>query len=254
LLNNDTRVTGDWLAELVETIEERPEVTAVGSKLMYLERPTVVNHAGGRLTSLGAAYDIGLGADDDQRFNIPGPVGCATGAALLVRRDLFFEVGGFDERYFAYFDDADLCWRFWLRGYQVLYQPRARVLHAYGGSASGGRLSMLRLQHCQTNRLQNMFKRLETRMLTMLPMSLGYDALRTLQLARAGRLDGVRALARGTRRFAEFLPEVMAERRRVQARRRRSDRELLGLGVMASLGEARREWRRLGGLSSEPGA
>ena len=172
---------------------------------------------------------------------------------MLIRRDVFLEVGGFDERYFAYFDDADLCWRFWLAGYSVNYAPRARVLHAYGGSASGGRLSLFRLEHCQTNRLQNMFKHLETRtLLCMLPVSAAYDAARTFQLLRAGRRDGVHALIRGTRRFASLLPQVMAERRRIQAERRRSDADLRDVGALASLLEASHEWQRLGGLRVSP--
>src|SRR5207253_5550222 len=103
----------------------------------------------------------------------------------------------------------------------VQYEPKARVLHAYGGSSAGGRLSPFRLVHCQTNRLQNMFKHLETRtLLAMLPISFAYDAGRIAQLLHAGRPDGGRALARGWRCFGQLLPKVLVERKRVQATRK----------------------------------
>lgn len=148
----------------------------MGGKLLYLDRPNVLNHAGGGLTLLGSAYDIGFGQPDHNGNDGPRPVGCVTGAAMLLRRDAFLELGGFDDAYFAYFEDADLCWRWWLRGYELRYTPEARVLHAYGRSTGLGRLAPLRIEHCQTNRLQNMFKNLELQtLLRVLPLSVVYD-------------------------------------------------------------------------------
>jgi GT2 family glycosyltransferase len=169
---------------------------------------------------------------------------------MLLRRQAFLSVGGFDDSYFAYFDDADLCWRFWLAGYSVHYEPAARVLHAYGGSSQGGRLSTFRLEHCQTNRLQNMFKHLEfSTLVAMAPISTAYDLGRVLMLLRNGQGQAAGALIRGTRRFRVLLPHVLSERRRIQSTRVRSDQELIRLGAIASLRHARHEWRRLGGLT-----
>jgi len=83
LLNNDTVVQPGWLAALAGELSEHPEAAAVGSKLLYLDRPEVVNHAGGRLTTLGAAYDVGLGQLDGPGFDKPDITGCATGAASI---------------------------------------------------------------------------------------------------------------------------------------------------------------------------
>jgi GT2 family glycosyltransferase len=249
-LNNDTVVAPDWLAHLRGTLETCSDCAAAGSKLLQMDRPDIVNHAGGRLTPLGAAFDVGFGAPDDGRFDRESPTGCATGAAMLVRREAFLSVGGFDPRYFAYFDDADLCWRLWLAGHTVRYSPRARVLHAYGGSVDGGRLAPFRIEHCQTNRLQNMVKHLERRsLLAMLPVSFGYDGGRVVQLLRNGQVASVRALVRGWRRFGRVLPAALVERRRIQGRRQRTDGELLRVGALASVREAAAEWRRLGGLA-----
>jgi GT2 family glycosyltransferase len=252
LLNNDTIVQPGWLAPLVEDVRAHPEAAVVGAKLLYIDRPGIVNHAGGRLTPLGAAFDEGFGCPDGPRFNQPGTVGCATGAAMIVRRAALLEIGGFDERYFAYFEDADLCWRFWLRGWTARYQPASRVLHAYGGSTGAGRFAAFRIRHCQTNRLQNMIKLLEARTLTWaLPASVGYDALRIATALRAGRRGEAAAIVRGTRAFARLVPRLLPDRREIQRARVVSDADLVHIGALATLGQAAREWQRLAGL---PGA
>jgi GT2 family glycosyltransferase len=253
LLNNDTVVEPGWLAALVEGARRDPDAAAVGSKLLYMDRPRVLNHAGGKLTPLGAAFDIGFGCPDGPDFDCGKPIGCASGAAMLIRRDAFFEVGGFDEHYFVYFEDADLCWRFWLRGYHTLYQPAARALHAYGGTNGGGfgRLGDFRVRHCQTNRLQNMFKHLEMRtLLWAVPASLAYDSLRLVTAMRAGQRIESRALVRGSRAFARLMPAVLQERARLQRLRVASDDDLIKIGALATLPEAATEWRRLANLSA----
>jgi GT2 family glycosyltransferase len=249
-LNNDTVVLAGWLESLVGDLRRNTDTAAAGSKLLIMGRRDVINHAGGQLTPLGAAYDVGFGAVDAPEYDRPGITGCATGAAMLVRRDAFEQAGGFDERYFAYFEDADLCWRFWERGYSVRYQPSARVLHAYGGSTGFGRLSTFRIQHCQTNRLQNMAKHLEVSTLAWaVPASLAYDSLRVVEALRRRQAGAARAILYGSARFRKILPGVLAERRRIQACRTRSDADLFRLGVLARLRESAHEWRRLGGLS-----
>ncbi len=254
LLNNDTAVQPGWLEALQAELERHPEAAAAGSKLLFMDRPAVVNHAGGQITALGAAYDVGWGTADDPNDDGSRECSAATAAAMLMRREAFLEAGGFDEAYFAYFEDADLCWRFWLRGYTVRYAPRARALHAYGGSTGFGRASPFRIEHCQTNRLQNMAKNLEAGSLARLwPASMAYDAARLWRLTRSGRPAAARAYARGTATFTRRLPHVLEQRKRVQAGRRRSDAELRRLGVLAGLRETAAEWRRLSRLEGASG-
>jgi GT2 family glycosyltransferase len=251
LLNNDTAVQPGWLRELQAELEQHPEAAAAGSKLLFMDRPGTVNHAGGQITSLGAAYDAGWGTADDPAEQDSRECSAATAAAMLVRREAFLDVGGFDESYFAYFEDADLCWRLWLKGCTVRYAPRARALHAYGGTTGSGRASAFRIRHCQTNRLQNMAKNLGPETLARLwPLSLAYDAVRMVGLLRAGDRRGFGAYVQGTRSWLRLLPHVLNERRRVQAMRSRSDAELFRLGVLAGPRQAAREWRRLAALAS----
>lgn len=75
------------------------------------------------------------------------PIDWVMGASMLIRRDMFDAVGGFDERYFLYWEDADLCRRFRARGWSTRFVPRARVLHSGGASAKTSSKLAIRAFH-----------------------------------------------------------------------------------------------------------
>jgi N-acetylglucosaminyl-diphospho-decaprenol L-rhamnosyltransferase len=77
----------------------------------------------------------------------PSPVDWVSGACFLARRRVLEEVGGFDERYFMYLEDTDLCWRLWRAGYRVLYVPGASVSHLQGLSTAKRPYRMLVAHH-----------------------------------------------------------------------------------------------------------
>jgi N-acetylglucosaminyl-diphospho-decaprenol L-rhamnosyltransferase len=70
-----------------------------------------------------------------------------TGACLLVRSDAFRQIGGFDDRYFLYVEEVDFCWRLHDAGWQVLYEPRARVTHTGGVSTSAHPYRAIAIHH-----------------------------------------------------------------------------------------------------------
>lgn len=133
-LNDDTSVIAPgWLDAMVELII-RPEVGAVGAKLLYPDKR--IQHAGvvmGLYDNCGHAFK-GLDADRQHYFDFPDVirnVSAVTGACLMTKSDVFREVGGFDETEFAVaFNDIDLCLKIGSLGYRVLYTPHA-LLHHY---------------------------------------------------------------------------------------------------------------------------
>jgi GT2 family glycosyltransferase len=131
-LNNDTVVHQGWLHHLVETVETDVMIGAVGS--MLLNPDGSLQEAGGIVWNDGTAGNYGRGADpEDHRFAFTREVDYCSAAALLVRRDLFSKLGGFDERYApAYYEDTDLCFGLRSLGFKVVYQPLARVTHWEG--------------------------------------------------------------------------------------------------------------------------
>jgi GT2 family glycosyltransferase len=134
-LNNDTVVLPGWLRHLRDTVEGDARVGAVGS--MFLYEDGRVQEAGAGVWQSGAAFHYGWGGSpDDRRYNFAREVDYCSGASLLVRRELFARLGGFDRRFApAYYEDVDICFGVRSLGYKVVYQPMSRVVHYEGATA-----------------------------------------------------------------------------------------------------------------------
>lgn len=132
-LNDDTSViTPEWLEAMLELIV-RPEVGAVGTKLLYPDKR--IQHAGvvmGIHDNCGHAFK-GLDGEKQHYFDFPDVirnVSAVTGACLMTKSDVFWKVDGFDETEFAVaFNDIDLCLKIGSLGYRVLYTPHALLYH-----------------------------------------------------------------------------------------------------------------------------
>jgi GT2 family glycosyltransferase len=248
LLNNDAFLAPDWVERLLAAAAQRPAAPIWGGKLLLDEpgrTPPRVQSAGACFTETGAAFELGWGEDDRGQRDQPGLTASIPGAALLVRRDAFFALGAFDAAYFAYLEDVDLCWRAWLAGHEVRYEPAAVARHRYGATG-GGRDSPFRIRLMQRNRLANMLKHLEARTLPRaLAVSAAYDAYRWLEFLLRGRFAAWRAHAQGTAAFWRDAPRLRAERRRIQTGRRLTDRDLRERGLLVSALVGLRESRRL---------
>ncbi|MDR3529664.1 MAG: glycosyltransferase [Rhodopila sp.] len=133
-LNNDTQVLPGWLEPMVSLFQQWPHIGAVGAKLLYPDGR--LQEAGGIIWRDGSGWNFGRHEDPGKpAYNYVREVDYCSGAALMVERDVFTRLGGFDERYApAYFEDTDLCFRLRRIGLKTLYQPAARVVHFEGMS------------------------------------------------------------------------------------------------------------------------
>ena len=134
-LNNDTTVLPGWLKNLVDTIESDPKVGAVGSILLYADG--TIQEAGAIVWNDASVFHYGWGkSSGDRRFTFAREVDYCSGASLLVRKDLFHALSGFDRRFApAYYEDVDLCFGVRALGYKVIYQPESRAIHYEGVTA-----------------------------------------------------------------------------------------------------------------------
>ncbi len=135
-LNNDTQVQAGWLEALYQTFSTHQNVGLVGAKLVYPD--SRLQEAGGIVFADGSGWNYGRFEDpNDPRFNYVREVDYCSGAAIMIRRDLFQRFNGFDVRYKpAYYEDTDLAFRVREIGLRAMYQPKSVVVH-FEGITSG---------------------------------------------------------------------------------------------------------------------
>jgi GT2 family glycosyltransferase len=135
-LNNDTRVTAGWLEALVRCLDEAPDAGLVGAKLIYPDGR--LQEAGGIIFNDASGWNYGRFDDpDDPRYAFRREADYCSGAAILLRADLFRRLGGFDTRYApAYYEDTDLAFAVRAAGFRVYYEPASTVVH-FEGITSG---------------------------------------------------------------------------------------------------------------------
>lgn len=139
-LNNDTQVRKGWLHSLLGTIEKDASVGLVGAKLLYPNG--ALQEAGGIVWNDASGWNYGRHDDAEKpEYNYVREVDYCSGACIIVPKELFQRVGGFDREYApAYYEDTDLAFTVRALGYKVLYQPQAEIIH-YEGITAGTDLS-----------------------------------------------------------------------------------------------------------------
>lgn len=235
LLNPDAFPEPDWLERLLAAADRRPEARCFTSLQLDDADPTRLDGAGDVMAAAGVGYRGGFRAP---RCAVPpeGEVFSPCGAAMLIDRDLFLELGGFDERFFCYCEDLDLGWRLRLRGEPVVFVPDAVVRHV-GGASSEGPRSAFALRHGARNRLWTFVKNTPPLLfVSTAPLHLAA----TLALAAVAVLRREPATLRGLADGLAGLPRVLRERATVQRTRRRSSLQLAPLLVWNPLVALRR--------------
>jgi GT2 family glycosyltransferase len=154
-LNNDMRVEPSWLHDLLATLAAHPEASCLASRIKTWDG-AALDFIGGGVSLTGHGFQLGMG-ESESSLDVERPILFPCGGAMLVRRPVYQELGGFDGDYFAYFEDVDLGWRMNLLGHEVWYTPRATAFHRH--HATGGRLPAAKLRMLyERNALYTIYK------------------------------------------------------------------------------------------------
>lgn len=254
-LNNDAVVEPSWFAELVAAMGEAlPDVIAIGGKIVD-SSATLIDFVGGVITFDGHALQTGF-RKDIRAVEQPAAGAellFACGGNMIVRREHFLELGGFDDDFFAYLEDVDFGWRAWLSGWRILFEPGAVVRHK--SAATSARLGNFeRGVLFERNALQTAIKNYEDESLqrfagpiflsllhrfhhyvvsrngqvgTLTASPVGLDNNGSRKPGKAVIEDELTAMQfRAMHWFFENQEKLLRKRLSVQKRRKRSDHEI----------------------------
>lgn len=141
LLNSDVEVTRGWLSPITQFLDSNPEVAACQPKLLSFKRKDFFEYAGaagGFIDKWGYTFCRGRIFNtverDSGQYDDTTDVFWATGAALMIRNEVYKNNGGLDGRFFAHMEEIDLCWRLRSRGYRIACVPQSHVYHVGGAT------------------------------------------------------------------------------------------------------------------------
>jgi GT2 family glycosyltransferase len=194
LLNNDAELEPGALDGLASALASDPTVGVLTAKVYLSETPDRLWAAGGlytgrRVIELGRS-ERDVGAYDDARFDF------VYGCAMLVRADVLRDTGGFDERYFLYYEDIDLCLRAQESGWQVAMAPHAHVLHEGSRSTQGE--PAIKVYHHARSRILFFSRHLRASRTAFALSEVAFMARRVGGHLMAGELSNALAYVRGT--------------------------------------------------------
>jgi len=222
LINNDAEAAQGWLAALHRACSSAPDIGMAASKVLVWEDPGRIDKAGHLIFPDGQNRGRGSGATDCGQYDCEEEVLWPDGCAALYRKAMLDEIGGFDEDFFAYGDDAELGLRARIAGWRCIYTPQAVVRHHRGSTL--GKDSVRRLELIERNRLLLAVKLFPWSLLLLNPLffaaRLAAGALAACLGAGdtayfpglAGKWRLVRALAVGQFEALRMAPRMLSKR------------------------------------------
>jgi GT2 family glycosyltransferase len=236
LLNNDAEAEPGWLAALHRACSQSPDIGMAASKVLVWEDPRRIDKVGHLIFPDGQNRGRGAGALDTGQFDREEEVLWPDGCAALYRKSMLDRIGGFDEDFFAYGDDAELGLRARIAGWRCVYTPAAVVRHHRGSTLGKG--SAWRLELIERNRVLLALKLFPWSLLWLNPV---YFAMRLAAgAAMAGRGAGdtahfpglagkwamARAIVRGDLAALRLAPRMLRKRAEVDRLRKLSPGEV----------------------------
>ncbi len=214
IINSDVLVTENWLDPLIEKMNSDKTIGVVQPKIKSLEHRESFEYAGaagGFLDMWCYPFCRGRIFDaiekDDNQYDEPIEIFWASGAAMVVRTQLFKDIGGFDGSFFAHQEEIDFCWRIKNAGYSVWCEPKSEVYHLGGGTLDyiNPRKDYLNFR----NNLITITKNEKlANLLWLIPLKLILDGIAGIKFLFEGKPQSTWAVIRAHLRYYVMLPNI----------------------------------------------
>jgi len=227
-LNNDTFVSVNFLQPLLQKIKENSSrIAAVQPLILQHPRRNLIDSIGSYFISSGFLYHLGHNKKINNTSKAAAQIYSLKGACMLFQKRVLKKIGVFDESYFAYFEETDLCHRAWLAGYELWFDPNSAIYHK-GGETSNKMQTSYVTYHSYKNRIRTYLKNFEPgTLLVVLPVHLMYCFTVCLAYLFTGKFSLCIAIIRAIGWNILSLASLRSERRNINRLRKKTDKNYL---------------------------
>ncbi|MCE2790013.1 MAG: bifunctional riboflavin kinase/FAD synthetase [Saprospiraceae bacterium] len=218
IINSDVLVEENWLDPIIEFLDQNKNVAVIQPAILSLERKEFYEYAGaagGFLDAFGYPFCRGrifqTVEKNEGQYDERRQIFWASGAAMVLKTEVFHKLGGFDPSFFAHQEEIDLCWRIKQAGYEIWCLPDSKVYHLGGGT--------LPYQHPKKDYLNfrnNLYMLTKNesllKLLWLIPLKLILDGLAALQFMAKGKPASVFAIFKAHMMFYSQLPAIFERR------------------------------------------
>ena len=224
----DTIVKSGWSKIIIDFFGSYEKVAMVQTKILKMGSNNF-DYAGDYLNGLCFLTERARGAKDIGQFDKAEPIFSFKGAAMIIRRDIFIKIGGFDEDYGYYWEEPDLAWRIWLAGYEVFFLPKITVYHAFGTNKKG--INYYRdndiIYKSSKNSISTLIKNLNNLNLVLkLPLHIASWVILSIAIFLKGEWKKSFSIARGIWWNIKNISLNLKKRRNIQSSRKITDKYL----------------------------
>jgi GT2 family glycosyltransferase len=221
LLNNDVEVTHQWLEPIIKTFEQSPETAIIQPKLIDHKQKNHFEYAGaagGFIDKYGFPFCRGrifsTIEEDHGQFNDQFPIFWASGACFFIRKNVYDELNGFDESFFAHMEEIDLCWRAFNCDHKTLYIGQSTVYHVGGSTLSETNPTKTYLNF--RNSLFMLTKNVHSnKLFLILLIRLIFDGIAGIKFMIQGNPGHTSAVVRAHFSFYKRFPKLIKDRSKV---------------------------------------
>lgn len=232
-LNNDTKVTPNFLGPLVEKIENDKTIGAVQPQIRNMVNKNAIDSIGSFFTFTGFLYHYGYFQNaTEKKYNKELSVYSVKGACYLMRKKDYLDLGGIDESFVTYVEESDLCHRILLSGKNIIYIPKSVVYHFGGGDMSVMTKSEVVIFRSFRNRFVSYIKNLGLKkLLFVLPIHFILCEMLIFMSIFRGKFKQAIASQVGVIGWIPSLPSILKKREYIQSRIRKISDEMLFASV-----------------------